>query len=264
MRSPTQPPPDGERLFGFPWPRSTRIRYSLSGQYRGEVRGSAEVVWLREGTRYQVHVDTLVGPGFAPLLARNISSDGQITPQGLAPRRYDEQSRVAFSSRRRHVTLDEQEVTFTNGEREPRWPGVQDLASQFVQLTWRLIREPSLLTPGRVIELPVAMSKQQRMLVFDVLGEERLSTPLGELPAVHLRPRMPPDAAGKLGGDLLVELWFAPQLEYLPVRLKIVKDEATYVDLVIDRLPQRAAASAPGAAGAGPTAAPPAGPAPAR
>lgn len=234
-------PANGDLLFGFPWPRSTRIRYALTGQYRGEVRGRAEVVWLREGTRYQVHVDTLVGPSFAPLFQRNISSDGVITPAGLAPRRYDEESKVAFSRRHRQVMLGEAEVVFTHGEREARWSGVQDLASQFVQLTYRFLREPALLAAGRTIELPVAMSKQQRLMVFDVLGEERLSTPLGEIPAVHLRPRMPPGAAGKLGGDLLVELWFAPQLEYLPVRLKIVKDEATYVDLMIDRLPQRAA-----------------------
>lgn len=251
--------PSDELLFGFPWPRSTRIRYALTGQYRGEVRGSAEVLWLREGTRYQVHVDTLVGPRFAPLFQRNISSDGQITAEGLAPRRYDEESKVAFSRRHRHVTLAEAEVVFTNGEREARWPGVQDLASQFVQLTWRFLRDPGLLAAGRTIELPVAMSKQQRMLVFDVMGQERLATRLGEIPAIHLRPRMPPGSAGKLGGDLLVELWFAPQLEYLPVRLRIAKDEATYVDLLIDRLPERAAPASPaGAAAAGASAPSPA------
>lgn len=248
--------PSDELLFGFPWPRSTRIRYTLTGQYRGEVRGSAEVLWLREGTRYQVHVDTLVGPRFAPLFQRNISSDGQITAEGLMPRRYDEESKVAFSRRHRHVTLAEAEVVFTNGEREARWPGVQDLASQFVQLTWRFLRDPGLLAAGRTIELPVAMSKQQRMLVFDVMGEERLATRLGEIPAIHLRPRMPPGSGGKLGGDLLVELWFAPQLEYLPVRLRIAKDEATYVDLVIDRLPERAAPASPASAAAAGASAP--------
>ncbi|MFM2341995.1 MAG: hypothetical protein RLZZ592_1648, partial [Pseudomonadota bacterium] len=39
----------------FEWPVSTRLRYTLTGWYQGEVHGEAQVEWLRSGERYQVH-----------------------------------------------------------------------------------------------------------------------------------------------------------------------------------------------------------------
>jgi len=56
------------------------------------------VDWLREGERYQVHLDVLVGPSFAPIVQRRMSSDGTITAEGLTPRRYDEQTDLFLSS----------------------------------------------------------------------------------------------------------------------------------------------------------------------
>ena len=43
----------------------------------------------------------------------------------------------------------------------------------------------------------------------------------------------------------MAEAWFAPSLQYLPVRLLIRQDEATYIDLMLERLPQQALAAAP-------------------
>ena len=45
----------------FEWPPSTRLSYVLTGNYRGEVNGGAQVEWVRVGTRYQVHMDVMVG-----------------------------------------------------------------------------------------------------------------------------------------------------------------------------------------------------------
>ena len=38
-------------------------------------------------------------------------------------------------------------------------------------------------------------------------------------------------------------MWFAPTLHYLPVRLLIQQDEATYIDLMLDRAPLQADAA---------------------
>ena len=43
-------------------------------------------------------------------------------------------------------------------------------------------------------------------------------------------------------GELAVEAWFAPTLQYLPVRISIRQDAETFIDLLIERLPQQAAA----------------------
>ena len=73
-----------EVIGGFEWPASTRISYDLTGNYRGAVAGNAQVEWVRAGARYQVHLDLGIGPSFAPLITRTLTSDGDITAEGLA------------------------------------------------------------------------------------------------------------------------------------------------------------------------------------
>lgn len=224
----------------FEWPASTRIRFKLTGQYRGEVQGSAQVDWLLDGTHYQVRVETLIGPKFAPVFRRSLSSDGEISAEGLVPHRYDEETKMAFTSpKRKYVLFEGDEVELSDGKkREPRLPGVQDPASLFVQFTYSFTTHPSQLTAGNVLVLPLARPSKQEPITYDVLGTEVLNTPMGALPAVHVKPRIPP-RPGK--PDLNVELWFAPNLEYLPVRMRVQQDERTYVDMMIDGPPLRGA-----------------------
>ena len=224
----------------FEWPPSTRLSYTLTGDYRGPVQGQAQVEWLRSGTRYQVHLDLSVGPSFAPLLSRRITSEGEITDQGLQPRRYDEETRVALGSPRRlSIALDADLVRLPGGAQIPRPAGVQDSASQFVQMTWLFTTQPQLLQPGRTIEMPLALPRRVEPWLYDVVGTETLATPAGAVETVHVKPRRESAAAGR-GGDLAAELWVAPSLQYLPVRIVIRQDAQTYVDLLIERLPQQA------------------------
>ena len=59
-----------------------------------------------------------------------------------------------------------------------------------------------------------------------------------------------PRREARSGSDLTAEFWAAPSLQYLPVRIVIRQDAETYIDLLIDRLPQQAAAASPGPASA--------------
>lgn len=221
---------------GFVWPPSTRMSYTLTGYYRGEVHGTAQVEWIKAGERYQVHLDVLIGPSFAPLMSRRMSSDGLITDAGLVPQRYDEVTRTGFRTRQATVKLAADTVTLANGSQVPSQPGVQDTASQFVQLTQRFMREPHLLRPGQSLSFPLALPRHLNPWVYDVLSEETLVTPFGEVPVLHLKPRRP----DKPRKDLEVEIWYAPTLQYLPARIRIRQDDATYVDLMIEKLPEQA------------------------
>lgn len=226
----------------FEWPPSTRLSYTLNGNYRGPVQGQAQVEWLRQGTRYQVHMEVAIGPAFAPLMTRRVSSQGEITAQGLYPQRYDEETRVALRAPR-HVTvlLDAERVHLMDGNAVARPDGVQDSASQFVQLTWLFTTQPHRLEAGRVIEMPLALPRRVAPWVYDVVGAEPLDTPAGQVQAVHVRPRMP----ARPGSHLTAELWVAPSLQYLPVRILIRQDEQTYLDLLLERLPQQAEQAPP-------------------
>jgi hypothetical protein len=210
------------------------LSYDLTGNVRGEVHGSAQVEWVRVGTRYQVHLDVIVGLPVAPLFARRMSSDGDLTEAGLVPRRYDEETQALFrGARRATLLLEPDAVVLPSGERRPRPPEVQDSASQFVQLAWMFTLRPELLRQGNTIAIPLALPRRVSTWVYEVIGEGVVDTPFGAVPAHHLKPRRVERST-----DLSAEVWIAPTLRYLPVRIRIRQDESTYIDLMIARRPE--------------------------
>lgn len=222
----------------FDWPLSTRLSYVLVGNYRGAVKGSAQVEWIRAGDRYQVHLDVIAGLSFAPLFSRRMTSDGAITAVGLAPHRYDEVTKRAFSDARRvDLRFEGAQILYVGGQRLPQPAGVQDSASQFVQMIWRFRTQPQLLQVGAVIDMPLALPRGTDLWRYKVVATETLHTNFGALDTFHLTPQRVP----RPGGDLSVEIWFAPSLQYLPARILIRQDERTYIDLLIERPPQQAA-----------------------
>ncbi len=221
----------------FEWPVSTRMSYWLDGDYRGPVRGDAQVEWIRDGSRYQVHLDVSVGL----LASRRMSSEGDITDEGLSPRRYDQETRLGFDQPyRATMRFEPQQVVLANGQSLPRGAGVQDTVSQFVQLSWLFATQPQRLQVGQVIEVPLAMPRSVSIWVYDVAGEETLHTTFGEVQAFHLKPRREPRA----GGDMVVDIWIAPQLRFLPVRFRIRPDPEAHFDLMLNRRPELAAPAA--------------------
>ena len=228
--------------MAFDWPPSTRLTYALTGNYRGEVNGTARVQWVRQGPRYQVHLDIAIGPSFAPLISRRMTSDGELSEAGLVPRRYDEATRLPFQQPRRvSLQFTPEQVTLANGSQLAAPPGLQDAASQFVQLTWMFTTRPELLRPGNSVTLPLALPRRVGTWVYDVLAQERLATPIGAIDTYHLKPRL---GERRPGNELSAEVWFAPSLQYLPVRIRIQQDADTFVDLLINAAPLQAAPDA--------------------
>ena len=211
------------------------MSYVLTGNYRGEVNGSAQVEWVRAGSHYQVHLDLVVGPSFAPIITRRMTSDGEITAAGLAPRRYDQDTKVVLRAPSRvTIGFEPGTVVLANGTTTASAPGVQDTASQFVQLTYVFSTRPELLRIGGSVDIPLALPNRVGVWTYDVVGEDVLDTSFGPLPAIHLVPRRTAQNAS----DLKAEIWFAPQLRYLPVRIRIEQDPQTYIDLMISRRPE--------------------------
>jgi hypothetical protein len=217
----------------FEWPPSTRLSYHLSGDYRGPVEGSATVEWLRQGTRYQVHLETAIGP----VLSRHITSEGELTENGLAPRRFDGEQKVIFRAPRRwQLRFGPERVVLADGKQVPAQPGAQDEASQFVQLTWLFTTQPQRLQVGRSVDMPLAISRKLERWYYDVVAEETLHFPFGAVATFHLKPRREAPS-----GDLTPEVWIAPTLQYLPVRILIHDNKGSWVDLTLESPPLQAA-----------------------
>ena len=210
------------------WPADTRVNYRLGGHFRGELHGSARVQWQRQGDRYETRVDIDV----TLLASLVLTSQGEVSPQGLVPRAYEELRR----SGPRGVRLGEQTITLNDGRGVPRPEGVQDTASQFVELSHRFAQGLEVLEVGRTVSFWMARPGGVDLWTYDVVDREILQTPrLGAVEAFHLKPR--PIANPR--GNITAEMWFAPSLQYLPVRVRVSMGETTYVDLMVDRIEQR-------------------------
>ena len=71
---------------------------------------------------------------------------------------------------------------------------------------------------------------------YDVVGEETIQLPrLGAVRAVHLKPR----PLAKPRGPITAEMWFAPSLQYLPVRIRLTSGPDTFVDLMVETIEQK-------------------------
>ncbi len=211
------------------WPTDTRLRYRLEGRFRGEVTGSARVLWQREGGNYQVRVEIHL-----PLLALvSMTSQGEVGAV-LQPRVYEEVT-DAVRTRRRGLRLGERALVFEGGGTAPRPDGVQDTASQFVELAHRFATGREALAVGRPVQLWMARPNQLALWTYDVVGRGPLATGLGTVEAFHLVPR--PIANPR--GTITAQMWFAPSLQYLPVRIKVTMGEDAELDLVVESIEQK-------------------------
>lgn len=224
----TEPTPDT-------WPPDTRLTYRLTGNYRGELNGSARVQWQQvpapDGTteprRYQVHLEmSLTG-----IVIASMTSQGDITDAGLVPGVYEEK----LPGNVRRVTLEGNQIRFNNGRVDVRPTMVQDTASQFVELSHRFATGAETLKAGAEVRVWLARPGGLDFWTYDVMASETLQTPtLGPVEAFHLKPR--PLANPR--GPIVAEMWFAPSLQYLPVRVRIALGAGSFVDLMVERIEQ--------------------------
>ncbi len=215
------------------WPLDTRLSYKLGGFYRGELHGDARVQWQRDKANYQVKVTvTTLG-----LTLATLTSQGEATALGLVPRIYEE--KVPGGLRR--AEFNDGHVKFANGNRAPLPAGAQDTISQLIDLVHRFSTGRSALATGVPVSVWLARPGGLDEWTYDVGGLETLQTPtFGAIQAFHLTPR--PLANPR--GPITLEMWFAPSLQYLPVRVRIALGNDSFVDLMIDRIEQAAGAQA--------------------
>ena len=220
-------PPPADPLAS--WPADTRLSYRLGGQFRGgALYGDARVQWQRDGDTYQVRLDVDI----KYFTTFTMTSQGEVTPQGLLPRAYEEYR----PGKRRAAQFGDQVLALESGKSAPRPPGLQDTASQFVELAHRFATGRAALVVGRTVAFPLARPGAVDLWTYDIVASEMLATPgLGTVEAFHLKPRR----ISNPRGNITAEMWFAPSLQYLPVRIKVAMGENDYLDLLVERIEQR-------------------------
>ena len=221
------------------WPASTRLSYTVTGHYRGDLHGSARVQWQRDGAaggaaaRYQVQLE-LYALGITLF---TMTSQGELGTQGLAPRVYEERRPGGV----RRVWFEGDALRLDDGRKLPLPELAQDTASQFVELGHRFSTGREVLQVGREVAIWLARPGGVDLWTYDVVAEENLQTNgFGRIAAFRLKPR----PLAKPRGNVTAEIWFAPSLQFLPVRVRITMGQEygneTFVDLLVERIEQAA------------------------
>jgi len=209
----TAPPP--VRL-----PPPTRLIFDVSGQAKKFAYSArAELLWQHDGSRYQARQEVsafLVG-------SRSQNSVGQISAQGLLPERFSDRAR---SEQAAHFDYTKGRVTFSaNTPEAPVGPGAQDRLSVFIQLGALLAADPGRFVPGTQVTLTAVSARSADRWTFSVEAPETLDLPAGATATLKLQ-RLP-----RKDYDQKAELWVAPALGYLPVRIRLTQANGDFADL---------------------------------
>ena len=217
------------------WPLDTRINVKITGQFRGAVHGSGKVTWQRQAEKYQAQVALSFGIG-----GLTMTSQGAVTPDGLNPLIFEEN----IVGRLRSAHFEPEAITIGSGKRILRagLPGglgtgsFQDSASQFVELAWRFATGRATLAPGSTVTYWLGRPEGLYQYIYDISGPEPMQlAKFGTVNTWHLTPRPIP---GLKKDAIYGEIWIAPSLQYLPVKIRMRNAEGVYLDLLVDSMEQ--------------------------
>ena len=203
-------------------PAPTRLVFDVSGQAKQlGYHARAELLWQHDGQRYEARQEIsafLVG-------SRTQRSVGHLTAQGLAPEKFSDKSR---SEQAAHFDQARGRVTFSaNTPDAPVGRGAQDRLSVFIQLGAMLAAAPGGFAPGTQITVTTVSARAADRWTFTVEATETLDLPAGPTPALKLL-RLP-----RKDYDQKAELWVAPALNYLPVRIRLTQANGDFADLLL-------------------------------
>jgi Protein of unknown function (DUF3108) len=190
--------------------------------------GSGTLEWTSDGRAYQMR---LVSSAFLINLLSQ-TSVGQLGADGLLPerfgdKRFNRSEKAAHFSRSAEAGSSLGRITFSGNQRSVAIQrGAQDRLSVLVQLAGLVAANPAQFAAAGKVVVQVASTEGADAWQFVLQGEEEfLQLPAGKAATLHLvrNPRQEYDAR--------LELWLAPELGYLPVRIKLTEANGDTSDL---------------------------------
>jgi hypothetical protein len=206
----------------FKAPESALLRYKLHGQAKGlNYWANGELLWQQDGQTYNTRLTVsafLLG-------SRSQTSKGVLGAEGLMPTRFGEKSRNELAA---HFQRDKGIISFSaNSPDAPLLKGAQDRLSVVLQISSLFAGDPARFPIGTMMSFQTASQREAEVWHFLVEKEELLQLPFGEINAIKLN-RQP-----RREFDQHIELWFAPTLSYLPVRLRVTNANGDFVDQLL-------------------------------
>jgi hypothetical protein len=200
-------------------PAPAHLLYELAGQSKG-LHFSADAVldWQAIDQTYQARMEVsafLIG-------SRSQTSSGRIGSSGLQPERFSDRAR------REKITLFDHEaglVRHEPGGKTLEMPaGIQDRLSVFIQLAMEMAALEQAPSPGDSWTIPVAATRTIEQWTFRWRSREELNLPAGRIMTWHLQRQV------QQAGETRVDIWLAPELGFMPARLRLQQENGDIID----------------------------------
>ncbi len=208
----------------FKAPESALLKYQVNGHAKSlNYWATAELAWQQDGHIYESRMSVsafLLG-------SRTQVSKGVLGPDGLMPMRFSDKSRSELAA---HFQRDKGIISFSANSPETQlMKGAQDRLSVVIQISSLFAGDPTRFPLGTMLSFQTVSQREAEVWHFLVEKEELLQLPFGEVNAIKLN-RKP-----RREFDQQIELWFAPALGYLPVRLRITNANGDFVDQLLNK-----------------------------
>ncbi|MGE0330825.1 MAG: DUF3108 domain-containing protein [Ramlibacter sp.] len=206
----------------FQVPSSIIARYAVKGEAKGiPYSAAAHLAWSHDGTQYEARlkIDALLG-------SREQVSTGRLSADGLAPTRFGDLSRTEQAA---HFVRDKGVISFSNNAPDAvLQAGAQDRLSVLLQLGAMLAADPARYPPGTRVDVQTAGVREAETWSFSIEGPQELQIRNRAVAAIKL------ERAPRHEHDQKVELWVGPDMDYLPVRVRLTQPGGDFVDLLWD------------------------------
>ena len=219
------PPPPARTASGksaaqvFAFPPSLHLKYKINGEIKGfPYYVNGDLQWKQDGKTYDARMEVshfLLG-------SRVQTSRGELGATGLEPIRFGDKVR---SERAAHFERSKGKVSFSaNSPDAPLLAGTQDQLSTLLQLGAMLGGSPASFPEGALLPFESVGPTSVESWIFKVGAQEKLSLPGGQVSAIKLVR----EAVGDYGTR--GEIWLAPSMGYLPVRIRLIENNGNFVD----------------------------------
>lgn len=235
-------------------PPPARLNFSVQTSYNGNpVTGSAFFDWQHNGQGYQLHSETKASLLFFTQTFATLESIGRFDAAGLAPALYQEKlKRGTTNTHFNHFRADAPEHP-TNGNTisfsastatYARPAGAQDRLSILWQLAGIGRATPEAFKTGAEFTILVAATRNADVWRIQVLGQEEMRIHGKTYQTWHVQ-RLPRPGSY----DRKLEIWFAPQEEWFPVRVLQTevggKDDGKTYDFTLEEIVRKPFVPAP-------------------
>lgn len=211
-------------------PNVVKFDYSLQGKWMGDVSGTGTLDWTYSSKSGAYSMDVNIS---SFLLSFFYSSKGHYDKNaGILPASYREK-RIG---RDRTVSFNYPNETLSyswkpKDETRPLREGAQDAISVLMQMIHQMRNGVDELRAGEHFVFPIARMGSVKEWSFSVVDLTKIKVKSEQYEAWHIKWISP-----KGDEATTVEMWLAPRLSYMPVKLYYWSEDGTKLDILLNKI----------------------------